>query len=101
MITLASRGDAFLLCLEVARRVLVGHLAGEEARRDRVDPDALATRPLLGEVAGQAVEAGLARGVGRLGEPGSGEAQDRADVDDRTALPHHPSAGLRSEEHTS
>ena len=52
--------------VEVAVGVLVGHLGLEEAGRERVDADALAAGPLLGEVAGQADDRGLRRRVGGL-----------------------------------
>ena len=87
--------DAGLLALEVALGVLVGHLGGEEAGCDGVHADALAAGPLLGEVAGQADQAGLGRGVRRLGETGGGEPEDRGDVDDRGARLHHATARLR------
>lgn len=47
-------------------RDLGRHLAGEVAGRDGVDPDSAPAGPLLGEVAGEAQDAGLARGVGGL-----------------------------------
>src|SRR4051794_7802609 len=51
-VALAARRDPAGLRLDVAGRVLLGHLGLEETGRDRVDPDALAAGPLLGEVTG-------------------------------------------------
>jgi hypothetical protein len=51
--------------------------------------------PLLGQVAGQADEPGLARGVRGLRQPGGRDAEDAADVDDAAARLHHPAARLR------
>ncbi|MDX6685138.1 MAG: hypothetical protein QOF86_1266 [Baekduia sp.] len=82
------------LQLEVLRRVLVGHLGGEEAGGDRVDADALAARPLLGEVAGQAVEPRLAGAVRGLRQARGGEAQHARDVDDAAARLHDRRGGL-------
>ena len=36
--------------VQISGLILVGHLGFEEPRRDRVDPNALARAPLLGQV---------------------------------------------------
>ena len=54
--------------LQVARTVLGGHLRGEEARADCIDPDSAPRPPLLGQVSGQAENRCLAGRVGGLGE---------------------------------
>ena len=81
--------------IEVAAVELVGHLGFEVAGRERVDPDALAAGPLLGEIARQADQTGLRRRVGGLRQPRGGQAQHTADVDDRATRLHHRRAGLR------
>ena len=83
------------LALQVSGRVLVGHLGLEEAGSERVDADSLAGAPLLGQVAGQPDDRGLARAVRGLRQTGGGEPENAGDVDDRAAGLHDPAAGLR------
>ena len=87
--------DPHELALHVLLAELVAHLRLEPAGRERVDADPLAPRPLLGEVAREPDQAGLARGVGGLRQPTGGEPEDAGDVDDRAARLHHLGRALR------
>src|SRR3954454_23249324 len=79
-----AAGDPLVAAL-LGEHVL-GHLALEPARGDRVDPDPLA-RPLRAELAGQVDDPALRRGVARLRDlADAAQAEDRGDVDDRAAL---------------
>src|SRR5690242_1386289 len=63
LVLLAHPAEGGRMADELVQRVArdrIGHLAAEVARRHRVDPDPLAARPLLVQVAGQPDDAGLA-----------------------------------------
>src|SRR5699024_5668106 len=82
------------VALEPAHGVLAGEhllglLAGEPPRCDRVDPNP-ALRPLGPELTGEVGNTALGRAAGGPRQrPGAGEPQDRGDVDDRsTPFPH-------------
>jgi hypothetical protein len=49
--------DARHLRFDVARGELLGHLAGKEAGRERIDPDSFASGPLLRQVGRQSLAA--------------------------------------------